>query len=97
MSKSRKGKKKNFPNGCYTNEDWIKLVINEDKFDNYKRKFSTGNNGSKCPPVDLTEDGACYYCLSCQNNCASYVKEYKNHYLIKNQKYIKSNISNGDD
>ena len=94
---SVKGKKKHFSNGYYTNEEWLKLVIDEEKFDEYKRKFNTKKGGSKCPPVTLTDDGACYYCQNCFDNCAEYVKEYKKHYMIRNEKFLKVDLESGGD
>ena len=94
---STKGKKKFFSNGYYSNEDWIKLVTNKDEFDTYQRKFNMAKGSDKCPPVDLTDDGMCYRCVECQNESAKYVKEYKKHYMIKNQKYLKVDLENNQE
>lgn len=87
-----KGKKKHFANGYYSNEDWIRLVTDKEKFDTFKRKFSTAKGKDKCPPVDLTEVGMCYRCQQCIDGSAEYVKEYKKHYMVKNQKYMKKDL-----
>lgn len=88
----KRGKRKNFPNGCYTEEEWIRLVVDKDSLDTYRRKLKIAEGGSKCPPLELIENGACFYCQDCITNCASYVKEYKNHYMVRNIKYLKSEL-----
>lgn len=84
--------KKNFPNGTHTHEDWVRLVIDKDKFNDYMVNFNTGKDGSKCPPKDLIDDMACYRCKDCQENCAKQVKEYKKHYKIHNEKFLKEDL-----
>lgn len=35
-----KGKKKHFANGYYSNEDWIRLVTDKEKFDTLKENLA---------------------------------------------------------
>lgn len=34
----------------------------------------------------------CYRCQQCIDGSAEYVKEYKKHYMVKNQKYMKKDL-----
>lgn len=77
-------------NGNMSDEDWIRLVVDEKGLDLWMRKFRT--NIHQCPPRDLVEDGGCFRCVECQRGAASAVKTYKNHYSIQNIKYPKEDI-----
>lgn len=77
-------------NGNMSDEDWIRLVVDEKALDLWMRKFRV--NIHQCPPRDLVEDGGCFRCVECQRGAASAVKIYKNHYSIQNIKYPKEDI-----
>lgn len=77
-------------NGNMTEIEWIRLIKDEKAFDTYMRKFNTTK--SQCPPADMLSEGACFYCVECQTDCAKQVKEYKNHYSISNIKFPKGDV-----
>jgi len=77
-------------NGNMSMDEFLKL-IHTNQTDNYMRKFSTLRD--KCPPKELIDkDTICFYCCDDWRNCLSQVKESKDHYKVKNKKYMKDDL-----
>lgn len=80
------------PNGNLTIKELV-IMIHNGSIDNYMRKHSLVKDGDKCPPYKLiASDQQCYYCVSCFRHCISQIKEYKNHYQVGKEKFIKEDL-----
>lgn len=78
-------------NGNMSVEDFVKMIHN-DELDGHMRKFQTLKD--PCPPYDLIDDSIlCFYCVDCTKQCASKVKEYKNHYTVGKRKFLKEDLN----
>lgn len=76
--------------GCMDLKSFIYLM-HTGEIDTYMRKFSTLKD--PCPPYELIDDSIrCFFCVDCQRQCISRVKEYKNYYKVGRTKIDKTEL-----
>ena len=71
-------------------EEWIAL-IHSGEIDTWMRNHNVDK--MPCPPENfIASDVFCFYCVACQKQCLSQVKEYKTYYQAKGKKYMKDDL-----